>query len=368
MKDIFHTMKYMPNVKSAFKLEPELPTLYYKKDGLFNDTVTALQQLQQQYKPTPWLRNHHIHLMFFDIIKKKLINLKYDAIEQLTMADGGITAVAWFGLDLPKDTPTIVLLHTITGTFDSMREIVRDLNAYTGWRVALCVRRGHDCLPLTVPKINLFGSPQDLKEQITYIQEKFPKSDLYAVGSSAGTGLLIRYLGEEAEKTPIKAAFALCPGYDTEIGFKHVHPVYSRIMTKKLIQKFILPHQEVWQQIPQWEEILQAKTLAEFERIYFKMAGFSDYESYAKASNPIYTFEDIKVPLMILNAEDDPVCHIKNLEPYKQTIKEMPNIIVVTTKKGSHCGFYEGRLKTTSWSTRLMSEFLLSQEKDHKYN
>ena len=124
-----------------------------------------------------------------------------------------------------------------------------------------------------------------------------------------------------------------------------------------------MPHQEVWQQIPQWEEILQAKTLAEFERIYFKMAGFSDYESYAKASNPIYTFEDIKVPLMILNAEDDPVCHIKNLEPYKQTIKKMPNIMVVTTKKGSHCGFYEGRLKTTSWSTRLMSEFLLSQEK-----
>ena len=108
---------------------------------------------------------------------------------------------------------------------------------------------------------------------------------------------------------------------------------------------------------------MHVKTLAEFEKTYFKMAGFSEYESYVKASNPIYVFENIKIPLMILNAEDDPVCHIKNLEPYKQAIMKMPNILVVTTRRGSHCGFYEGMFKTTSWATRLMSKFLLSQEK-----
>ena len=368
MKGLFYMIKNISSLKSVVKSKSELPMLYYKKDGVFNDTVVALEQLQQGYSPTPWLRNNHIHLMFFDIIKKKLAHLEYDYIEQLTMVDGGTTAIAWFGLDLPEGTPTIVLLHTVTGTFNSMREIVHDLNFYTGWRVALCMRRGHDRLPLTVPKINLFGSTQDLKEQIVCIQEKFPDSDLYAVGSSAGTGLLIRYLGEEAEKTPIKAAFALCPGYDTEIGFNNIHPIYSKIMTKKLIRKFILAHQETWQQIPQWEDILGTKSLAEFEKAYFKMAGFSDYGSYAEATNPIYTFKNIKIPLMILNSEDDPICHIKNFEPYKKIIVKMPNIIVVTTKKGSHCGFYEGLFKTKSWATRLMSEFLLHQEKSYNNN
>ena len=52
MKNIFHMMKYISNLKLASKLEPELPTLYYKKDGLFNDTVTGLEQLQ-----TPILTN-----------------------------------------------------------------------------------------------------------------------------------------------------------------------------------------------------------------------------------------------------------------------------------------------------------------------
>lgn len=66
----------------------------------------------------------------------------------------------------------------------------------------------------------LFGSTSDLKEQLNHIQSLFPASDLYAVGSSAGTGLLVRYLGEQGEDTPFKAAFAMCPGYNTEIGFK----------------------------------------------------------------------------------------------------------------------------------------------------
>jgi predicted alpha/beta-fold hydrolase len=65
-----------------------------------------------------------------------------------------------------------------------------------------------------------FGSTDDLKEQLTHIQHIFPESDLYAVGSSAGTGLLVRYLGEQGLDTPFKAAFAMCPGYNTEIGFK----------------------------------------------------------------------------------------------------------------------------------------------------
>lgn len=337
----------------------DTPTLYYNPNGVFQDLIDRLPQLKQKYRPTPWLSNAHAHILYFDLIRKKRIKLKYDALEQLNMSDGGITGIAWYGLNLPADTPTIVLLHTITGTPESMGELVRDLHLYTGWRVALCLRRGHADLPMPVPKINLFGSTRDLREQLSYIQNKFPQSDLYGVGSSAGTGLLVRYLGEEGEKTPLKAAFALCPGYNTETGFAYVHPFYSKYMAKKLLEKFIHPYQEVWKSIPTWEQLLSVKDLADFEKLYFQLAGYDDYESYTKATNPIYVFENVKIPLMILNAEDDPVCHINNLEPYKDKIRAMPNIMVITTKKGGHCGFYEGLMKTESWATRLMAQYLL---------
>ena len=76
--------------------------------------------------------------------------------------------------------------------------------------------------------MNLFGSTQDLREQLLYIQDKFPQSDLYGVGSSAGTGLLVRYLGEEGEQTrskqPLPYAQAIIP--------KPVLPMCIRFIAK----------------------------------------------------------------------------------------------------------------------------------------
>lgn len=335
----------------------EVPKLYCKSDSDLKEVLDQLPQLSKKYRPTPWLSNTHAHLLYFDLIKKRFIHLEYDLIEQLEMQDGGITAIAWYGLDLPLDTPTIVVMHTITGTPESMRELVRDLHQYTGWRIALCLRRGHAALPLPVAQMNLFGSTSDLKEQISYIQKKFPQSNLYGVGSSAGTGLLVRYLGEVGDQTPFRATFALCPGYNTELGFANVHPVYSKVMTKKLFKKFILPYRKTWEKTSSVVNVLKTKNLAEFESAYFELAGYESYESYSLATNPIYVFENIRVPLLILNAEDDPVCHIKNFYPYEKTIKSMDYVAVVTTKKGSHCGFYEG-LTTRSWAAKLMSDFL----------
>ncbi|AXY56528.1 alpha/beta hydrolase [Acinetobacter chinensis] len=335
----------------------EQPKLYYNTHGQIKHVLDHLPQLHQKYRPTPWLSNSHVHLLYFDVIKKKTIKLKYDRTDQLTMQDGGVTAVTWLGYDLPQNVPTIVIMHTITGTPESMRELVRDLHEYTGWRIALCLRRGHAGLPMPVPQMSIFGSVSDLREQLDFIQQTFPQSELYAVGSSAGTGLLVRYLGEEGLDTPFKAAFAMCPGYDTELGFKNVHPFYTKIMTKKLVKAFIQPYKQTWKKVSSVQAVLKTTTLEEFQNEYYEMAGFTDYQQYSQATNPIYVFENVKIPLMVLNAEDDPVCSIKNFEPFKQTVQQMENIVVVTTRKGSHCGFYEG-LHTRSWASKLMADFL----------
>jgi hypothetical protein len=115
----------------------------------------------------------------------------------------------------------------------------------------------------------------------------------------------------------------------------------------------------MWNQVSSIQKVLATTNLEEFEKVYFEMAGYQDYQSYCQAINPIYVFENIKIPLMILNAEDDPVCSIKNLEPYKDAIQQMDNIAVVTTKKGSHCGFYES-FSAKSWASRLIADFFKS--------
>ncbi len=57
--------------------------LYYNPNGVFSRLIERLPQLQQKYRPTPWLANAHAHILYFDLIKKRTIKLKYDALEQL---------------------------------------------------------------------------------------------------------------------------------------------------------------------------------------------------------------------------------------------------------------------------------------------
>ena len=42
------------------------------------------------------------------------------------------------------------------------------------------------------------------------------------VGISAGSGLLVTYLGKEGEATPVRAAAALCPAYDITRAFRYL--------------------------------------------------------------------------------------------------------------------------------------------------
>ncbi|MAE92375.1 MAG: alpha/beta hydrolase [Pelagibaca sp.] len=342
------------------------PSVSYDNNASNQRLVESLGILNKPYRATPWLFNAHTQLIFYSLRKYGFQRRNesaslYDHHEQLTMRDGGLTALYWSGYDLPETTPTIVLIHTISGSPDSMAELVNDLRRETGWRIVLCLRRGHGGLPLVTPRFNIVGCTNDFREQLAHIQQCLPDSPLYAVGTSAGSGLLVRYLGEEGRDAPFKAAFAYCPGYDTSNCFENVHPRYSRIMAKKLVRQFVSSNEKVIAPLRTANSLKKVGDLGEFYQALYEVAGYPDYSSYDQKTNPMNVFERIKTPIMVLNAEDDPICHIKNLEPWRNKMKSMDNVILVTTRKGSHCAHYEG-WSARSWSARLMADYFKSVE------
>lgn len=344
------------------RLDDRRPQLHCHDNAQNRQVIERLPQLQQTFRPTPWLFNAHAQLVFHGLRPgRQTAKPLYDHTDLLTMSDGGHTALAWRGHALPAVTPTVVLLHTITGSPESMSQMVWDIHASTGWRIVVCVRRGHADLPLTTPCINILGSTQDLREQLQVIRARFPDSPLYAIGSSAGSGLLARYLGEEGPHSAFEAAFADCPGYNTDISFDKAHPFYSRMMAKKLVKQFITPNLPIIEHLPTTAPLKNAESLAEFYRHMYELAGYGSYEDYTDACNPMRVFQAIKTPLMILNAEDDPVCRIDNVAPYLRAMQEMPNVILVTTAQGSHCAHYEG-WSARSWSSRLIGNYFQAME------
>jgi predicted alpha/beta-fold hydrolase len=332
------------------------PLLTYQATPFNKQLVGAIQALNKRYYATPWLFNNHFQLIVLGFVKGFAKPLEYDREDVLTMVDGGKVGVDWYGLDLPANTPTMLVLHTISGNPQSMRGFVRYVREHLGWRVALCVRRGHGDMSLNTANFNTMGNTDDFAAQIKHIQECFPDSDLFATGISAGSGVLAHYLGKVGKDTPLKAAVAYCPAYDMRNAFTRAVPFYSKMMTKKLHKLFITPNQDKFKNFESFKALQSTQDLHEFHQHLYQVAGNDSTEDYMLNSNPSEVFDQIQIPILILNAKDDPVCHVENVYEHKPRIEAMDNVILVLTERGSHCAYFEG-MSAKPWANRLISEY-----------
>lgn len=342
-----------------FTTAAKKPTLIYQDTPFNKAVINATKPLTQRYFATPWLFNTHLQLIVLGFIKGFAKPLEYERTDVLTMKDGAQVGVDWVGLDLPEDTPTMLVLHTISGNPQSMRGFVRYIRETLGWRVALCVRRGHGDMTLQTPNFNTMGNTDDFSAQIAHIQKCFPESDLYATGISAGSGVLAHYLGKVGTNTPIKAAVAYCPAYDMRNAFSRAIPFYSKMMAKKLKRLFITPNEAIFAHLDSYDDLKDAEDLHEFHQHLYQVAGNESTEDYMLNSNPSEVFDHIKIPVLILNAKDDPVCHIDNVYEHQHRVQAMDNVILVLTDRGSHCAYFEG-FTAKPWANRMITNYFSS--------
>ncbi len=333
------------------------PQLSYQDNPENQQLLAQVPRLSRRFWVTPWLFNGHLQLLGLGLTKAFCGRLHYDRVDTLPMADGGTTALHWLGADLPGEVPTLVVLHTITGSPHSMRAFMRDLQRLTGWRLVLCQRRGHGELALTSARFNTMGDTEDLREQLRLITERYPQSPLYAAGISAGTGLLIRYLGEQGEDTPLRGAFAYCPGYDISVAFARSRAPFTRLMARKLVRQFVTPNRETLAHLPSFAALEGAQSLDEFHQHLYECAGYSSHQAFLENCNPISVMEKVSIPLLVLNAEDDPVCVLDNVLDHRRAMANMPRTILAVTARGSHCAYLAG-FTARPWAHHLAAEFL----------
>ncbi|MCU1715570.1 YheT family hydrolase [Pseudomonas sp. 5P_3.1_Bac2] len=334
------------------------PELVYLATSPSSAALAQLPRLNKVYWPTPWLFNRHLQILGLCVREALAAPLQYDRIGRLTMADGGTTALHWLGLDLPASTPTLVVLPTIAGTARNMRSFVRDLQRATGWRIVVCQRRGHGELSLSSAKFNTMGDVADLREQLSLITRSQPDSPLYAAGISAGTALLIRYLGEQGSATPIRAAFAYCPGYDISVAFARCRAPYSKIIAQRLLKQFVKPNRQVLADVESLAKLEAAQSLDEFQQHLAPCAGYASYAQYLSACNPVAVMANVSIPLLVLNAADDPICVQQNVDEHRHVMAQLPSTILAITTHGSHCAHLSG-LRAKPWAHELAAEFFI---------
>jgi predicted alpha/beta-fold hydrolase len=323
--------------------------------------LASCPALRERVRPPFWAFNRHLQLGLLAWQNARTAPLAFDGTDILTLADGGTVSLEWLGLDDPAAvdaTPTVVILPTICGDGQSLRRTVRALRRRLGWRVVVCNRRGHGTLPLTAPRFSTLGSTADVRAQLDHIRRRVPAAPLYALGVSAGTALLVRHLGEEGEGTPFAAAIAYCPGYDTTRAFHRIHRLYDRYLLRAMRRYFLERHADTLRDHPSYAAMSASRTVGEFHDRQHGFAGFASVGDFHHHTNPMSVARAVRIPLLILNAADDPVCVVENVDEHRELFDAVPDSILVLTARGSHCAFFEGPWRPRSWAHRLIAEYL----------
>jgi predicted alpha/beta-fold hydrolase len=314
--------------------------------------------LRTGLEPSWLVRNSHVQNVLTLVRDEVAPPVAWDAEERLTMPDGGTVSIQWLGLDAPKHTPVLVVLHTVTGSADDLRRFISAVHGRLGWVIAACNRRGHAGLPLTSPQVNTLGSVADFRRQLDAIDSRRPGARLYGVGVSAGSSVLVRYLGEEAGRSRILAGVAVCPPYDIREAFHHAHRAYDRVLTRRLIRFFLMRNSDVFRDVDGFDHCASSTTLADFHDRLHPLAGFESAEEFYLRSNPMEVAHRVAVPILVINAADDPLCVEHNVRQHLERMQRLSRMTLAVTRRGGHCGFFETLGNPSSWADRAIAEYL----------
>jgi predicted alpha/beta-fold hydrolase len=271
-----------------------------------------------------------------------------------SILDWAITPNAESGLDSSDAKTPILMIHpgALGNRKTLMGQWVKRAHL-RGWIVCVHNRRGHSKL-LTLPKWNFFGSVEDVEYITTnYILKRRPNAILLKLGISAGSGLAIKCF---VKNTQFAAGVGISPGIGIKKSMGRPEWPYNGFIVNGM-KNFLQQNKHILQNVIGYKECMNAKNPQEFTNNCWAMAGYSSMEEYYKNECSMDAFTNIKNPLLLLNAADDPIAVKQNILDWKYLANyKCHKGMFVLTDGGSHCAFLEG-IFMDSWSERVTFEY-----------
>lgn len=357
---------------------PERSLFYCKNAALLDHVLKHAPMLAEPYTPPRlWGYSGHIQTIIQSAISLLHCPLVNGRRFFLRAKDG---ATVSYDLYHPieklssNDDVTLVICPGICNSSESVYIRRTTYQAQlTGFRVAVLNHIGAlKKLQITSPRIFNYGNTGDYHLMVVDILKRFPNTKIVCVGFSMGANLVTKYLGETERSEQIMAGISVCQGYDAKettkylLGWEGFRRFYFFIMTENMrtilrtYQKQLFT-EEVKQKYEINERaIWSAASLVELDEAYTRrISGFATMEEFYKKSSCVSVWDKIKVPMVFVNAKDDPIVPPPLLRHVRNAAGQKDNFLFIEQKYGGHLGFYEGGFiypNPLTWMDRLVSQ------------
>ncbi len=267
--------------------------------------------VQPDYHAPGWCPGGHLQTVIpARLLPRPSVEFRRERVE---LPDGDFMLWDW-ALPEPSDpkAPVVVLFHGLEG--DSSSHYVKalmDAVVHRGWRGVVAMFRSCGGELNRLPRAYHAGDTADNSFVLRSVHARFPEAKLYAVGVSLGGNQLVRHLGELGEDASyIEAAVSVGAPLDLVVGSermsKGVNVFYENMFLKTLLKKL----EEKARRFPDvidMEKVRACRSMYDFDDIYTsRIHGFRSAMDYWTRCSGKPVLPGVRVPLLLLNAKNDP--------------------------------------------------------------
>ncbi|VDD74561.1 unnamed protein product [Mesocestoides corti] len=290
--------------------------------------------------------------------------LNYDD-ECVVFPDGGEMSLSWSNVDaLTDESPTVVLLPGLTGCgcCNYIASLVKEINE-SGYRCVVFNNRGTCRRKLKTARTYCACDTSDMALVLDRIRSRYPSAPMMAIGISLGALIVFNYLADQGKGSsadesepqsakntcPLTAAMCICMPWDVAQTSDKLEKsldwfLFNYPLTKSL-QRLVIRNADVLSEKYDIPKILKSRSVREFDaNMTVDMFGYKSVEDYYAQASPAAKIDDIKVPVLCLNAADDPFVPFETLP--LEAVKQSDNVVLAVTRHGGHIGFLAGLTPT----------------------
>lgn len=267
---------------------------------------------------------------------------------------------------LSAEAPVLVLFHGLEGSSHSPYAcaLMRHF-ADRGWRALVVHFRSCSGQANALPRSYHSGDSEEGDWILRRVLSRFPDAPLHAVGVSLGGNMLAKWLGERAEDAAfLRAAAVISAPLDLAAGGAALGSGFSLLYARNFLHSLkpkVLAKIERFPGVADAAAVRACRNLYDFDNVYTApVHGFRNTEDYWRRASAKPVLGGVRVPLLLLNASNDPFMPATMLPGPHEVSRE---VRIERPADGGHVGFAQTGAR--SWGSYLperLEEFFRGRE------
>src|SRR6185369_9403932 len=266
--------------------------------------------------------------------------------------------------------PTLVMWHGMEGSTASAYMVSTADKAFgVGFNVVRVNIRNCGGTEHLSPTLYHGGLTHDARVVIEDLirTDRLPR--LFLAGFSLGGNMILKLAGEYGENPPaeVMGICAVSPSVDLRASTLHMNLrrnwIYQQDFLRRLKNR-IRRKKKLFPDLYDISGLGDIHSIEEFDDRFVAPAfGFADARDYYAKASSLPLLRHIRVPTLIIHAEDDPFIPFAPLRD--PTVAENPYILMIATERGGHVAFISSAPADEDrfWAENRVVEFFVAADK-----